>query len=77
MKDFGFVAQELKTAQEATDYSDHMRLVNVGEMHTDDGKVEMMEADPMKTYPVLVKAVQELSSTVDELKKEIKTLKGD
>jgi len=76
MKDFGFVAQELKTAQEATDYSDHMRLVNVGEMHTDDGKVEMIEADPMKTYPVLVKAVQELSTALDAALARIKVLEG-
>ena len=76
MKDFGFIAQELKTAQEATDYSDHMRLVNIGEMNTDDGKVEMMEADPMKTYPVLVKAVQELSEALDAALARIKVLEG-
>ena len=38
---------------------------------------EKLEADPMKTYPVLVKAIQELSAKVEELQTEINTLKGN
>ena len=36
----------------------------------------MLEADPMKTFPVLIKAVQELSAKIDELQARIKTLEG-
>tara|TARA_R100001369_G_scaffold2419_1_gene8025 strand:- start:115 stop:2262 length:2148 start_codon:yes stop_codon:yes gene_type:complete len=75
-KDFGFVAQELKTAGDATDYADHMRLVGTGELNLDSGKVEMLEADPMKTYPVLVKAVQELSTALNAALARIATLEG-
>ena len=67
-KDFGFIAQELKEIQDNTAYADHMRLVG-------DNNPEKLEADPMKTYPVLVKAIQELSAKVEELQTEIKTLK--
>ena len=69
-KDFGFIAQELKEIQDNTEYADHMRLVR-------DENPEKLEADPMKTYPVLVKAIQELSTKVEELQTEIKTLKGN
>ena len=63
-KDFGFIAQELKAAQEATVYSDSMRLVC-------EDNPERIEADPMKTYPVLVKAIQELSAKVAELEAKL------
>ena len=96
-KDFGFIAQELKTAQDATSYADHMRLVhegtvlvpdaenaNEGTLDADDNPVldvsgtmqECLEADPMKTYPVLVKAVQELSTALDAALARIAVLEG-
>ena len=93
-KDFGFIAQELKTAQDATDYADHMRLVHAGTVLVPDAEntnptededgnpikdvsgttQECLEADPMKTYPVLVKAVQELSTALDAALARIKVL---
>ena len=96
LKDFGFIAQELKTAQDATDYADHMRLVHVGSVLVPDAEntnatededgmpirdvsgtmQECLEADPMKTYPVLVKAVQELSTALDAALARIKVLEG-
>ena len=63
-KDFGFIAQELKEIQDKTDYADHIRLVK-------DENPEKLEADPMKTYPVLVKAIQELSAKVEELENKL------
>lgn len=63
-KDFGFIAQELKAAQEATVYSESMRLVC-------EDNPERIEADPMKTYPVLVKAIQELSAKIAELEAKL------
>ena len=96
-KDFGFIAQELKTAQDATSYADHMRLVhettvlvpdaenaNEGKLDADGNPVldvsgtvqDALEADPMKTYPILVKAIQELSAKNDALEARIKTLEG-
>jgi hypothetical protein len=75
-KAFGFIAQELKTAQDATDYADHMRLVHSGFVDVDGEDQESLEADPMKTYPVLVKAVQELSAALDAALARIAVLEG-
>jgi hypothetical protein len=60
-KDFGFIAQELKVAADATIYADHMRLVC-------EENPDRLEADSMKMFPILVKAIQELSAEIDELK---------
>jgi hypothetical protein len=60
-KDFGFIAQELLVAGNATDYADHMRLVS-------EENPDLLEADPMKMFPVLIKAIQELSAEVTALK---------
>jgi trimeric autotransporter adhesin len=68
-KDFGFIAQELKVAEDATDYANHMRLVH-------DNNPDKLEADPMKMFPILVKAVQELSAQVTALTARITTLEG-
>ena len=59
-KDFGFIAQELKIAEDATDYADHMRLVH-------DNNPDLLEADPMKMFPIVIKALQELSAKVTAL----------
>jgi len=63
-KDFGFIAQELDIVQETFGYEEYTRLV-----HKDNP--EKLEADPMKTYPILVKAVQELAAQVAELQSRV------
>ena len=63
-KDFGFIAQELKVAQDATPYAESMRLV-----HEDNP--EKLEADPMKTFPIMVKAIQELTAKVEALEAQL------
>jgi len=59
--DFGFIAQELKTAQEDADMADVLKLVY-------DENPEKLEASYGKLIPILVKAVQELSAEVKQLK---------
>jgi hypothetical protein len=63
-KDFGFIAQELDTVQETFGYEEYTRLV-----HRDNP--DMLEADPMKTYPILIKAVQELAAQLAELQSRV------
>ena len=55
--------RELKTAQEATIYSDYLRLVL-------EDNPDKLEAAPMKMFPILVKAIQELSAKVTALENE-------
>ena len=62
-KEAGFIAQELDAAQQDAGVEDLMNLV----LKTNPDK---LEATPGKLIPVLVKAIQELSS-------EIQTLKGN
>ena len=50
-----------QATSDSTDYANHMRLV--GEDNPD-----KLEADPMKMFPILVKAIQELSAEVESLK---------
>jgi len=60
--DFGFIAQDLKTAQEDADMADVLKLVY-------DENPEKLEASYGKLIPILVKAIQELSAEVKQLKK--------
>jgi hypothetical protein len=59
--DFGFIAQELKAAEDAVDMADVLKLVY-------DENPEKLEATYGKLIPILVKAVQELSAEVKQLK---------
>jgi hypothetical protein len=61
-KDLGFIAQELDTVEEKYQSHPYTRLVHKENPNR-------WEADPMKTYPILVKAVQELSKRLDDLEK--------
>lgn len=59
--DFGFIAQDLKAAEEAVEMADVLKLVY-------DENPEKLEASYGKLIPILVKAVQELSAEVKLLK---------
>jgi trimeric autotransporter adhesin len=60
--DFGFIAQDLKAAEEAVEMADILKLVY-------DENPEKLEASYGKLIPILVKAVQELSAEVKAIKK--------
>lgn len=59
--DFGFIAQDLKAAEEEVEMADVLKLVY-------DENPEKLEASYGKLIPILVKAVQELSAEVKALK---------
>jgi hypothetical protein len=62
IKDFGFVAQDLKKAQEDVNLAEVLQLVY-------DSNPEKLEASYGKLVPILVKAIQDLSAKVDALTK--------
>lgn len=59
--DFGFIAQDLKSAEEAVEMADVLKLVY-------DENPEKLEASYGKLIPILVKAVQELSAELKAVK---------
>lgn len=59
--DFGFIAQDLKAAEDAVEMSEVLKLVY-------DENPEKLEASYGKLIPILVKAIQELSAEIKELK---------
>jgi hypothetical protein len=59
--DFGFIAQDLKAAEDAVDMADVLKLVY-------DENPEKLEASYGKLIPILVKAVQELAAEIKLLK---------
>lgn len=59
--DFGFIAQDLKAAEESVQMADVLKLVY-------DENPEKLEASYGKLIPILVKAIQELSAEVKQLK---------
>jgi hypothetical protein len=61
VKDFGFIAQDLKKAQEDVDLADTLKLVY-------ESNPEKLEASYGKLIPILIKAIQDLSKEVDALK---------
>ena len=61
ISDFGFIAQDLKAAQEDVEMADVLKLVY-------DENPEKLEASYGKLIPILVKAIQELSAEVKQLK---------
>lgn len=58
LKEFGFIAQELDLIEQQFGYQEYTRLVNKN-------NPDRLEIDYMKTYPILIKAIQELSNKVD------------
>ena len=61
VKDFGFIAQDLKQSQEDSKLADTLKLVY-------EENPEKLEASYGKLIPILVKAIQELSAEVKQLK---------
>lgn len=68
IEDFGFIAQDLKSAQEESE-AGYLNLVY-------EANPEKLEASYGKLLPVLVKAIQEMSSEIKSLKEEISILKS-
>ena len=68
--DMGFIAQELHEVELDHSSQSRTRLVSFS-------NVDKLEADPMRTFPILVKAVQQLSAKVDQLEARIATLEGN
>jgi hypothetical protein len=67
-KDMGFIAQELDVVEDEYQSHEYTRLV-----HKENP--DKWEADPMKTYPILIKAVQELSAKIKTIESDIAALK--
>jgi hypothetical protein len=61
IKDFGFIAQDLKKSQEDAELEDTLKLVY-------ESNPEKLEASYGKLIPILVKAIQELSKELEILK---------
>ena len=61
VKDFGFIAQDLKKSQEDAELSDVLKLVY-------EDNPEKLEASYGKLIPILVKAIQDLSKEIETLK---------
>ena len=68
-KEVGFIAQELHEVEMDFNSTDTTRLVSYE-------NPSKLEARPMNTYPILVKAIQELSAKVDSLQARITELEG-
>lgn len=68
VKDIGFIAQELDETEQKFNSEDITRLV-------DKKDPEKYYADYLRTYPILVKAVQELAQQVENLQNELNLLK--
>lgn len=66
-KAFGFIAQELEEVQNKFGYREYTKLVY-------DPEPDKLEATPLNTYPILIKAVQELSQQNKELLQRIENL---
>jgi hypothetical protein len=67
--DIGFIAQELHDVEIDHSSSSRTRLVNWS-------NPEKLEADYVRSYPILVKAVQELSAKCDALEARLAALEG-
>lgn len=69
VSEVGFIAQDLKELEESHGIEDATRIVL-------NENPEKLEAAPMRTYPILIKAVQELSEKLDSAMKKIESLEA-
>lgn len=69
LKEYGFIAQELQAVQDQFGTEDYSRLVNTN-------NPDKLEADTFRLFPILVKAVQELSATNAALEARITALEN-
>jgi hypothetical protein len=65
IKDFGFIAQDLKKSQEDAGLADTLKLVY-------ESNPDKLEASYGKLVPILVKAIQDLTAKVEELENKLK-----
>lgn len=65
IKDFGFIAQDLKSTQEEEGVADYLKLVY-------EGNEEKLQASYGKLIPILVKAIQDLAAKVEVLETKLK-----
>ena len=68
-KEVGFIAQELQEVEMDFNTKNRTHMVN-------DEDPSKLLAAPMQSYPILIKAIQELSAKVDSLQAEVNTLKN-
>ena len=70
--DVGFIAQDLQSVEEQFNSTNRTRLTLLSEVYQDsDQTFERLEASPERTYPILVKAVQELINRVETIESKI------
>lgn len=65
IKDFGFIAQDLKKSQEETDIADTLSLVL-------ESNPDRLEASYGRLLPIMVKAMQEMSNKIELLESKLK-----
>lgn len=67
-KELGFIAQELLEIEEEAGLRDYTQIV-------DTDNPEKLEAAPNKMFPIVIKAIQELSAKIIELEKQLEEAK--
>ena len=67
-KDFGFIAQEMQAVEDANDAPWVRSVLR--------NNPDRLEVAPAQLLPIAIKAIQELSAQVDEMKAEIAAIKG-
>jgi len=68
-KDIGFIAQELRQTEQNFNSSIYTRLV-----YEDDS--DRLGADFQRTYPIVIKAIQDLSNKIDRIKTKIDSVRN-
>jgi len=69
-KDIGFISQELRAIESNLSSFDLTRLTSVIPP-VDSDEYEKIEADPLRTYPIMIQALIELNNELDQLEAEV------